>query len=131
MSGSAAASASFFSPRSLLTQTVPSSREKYHFSLCVRLVKHTIQEDTIYLSSASFFSPVWSLTAPTRGQTHNHSRISADNHCGAAGKCCKSKQRKCVCTFVCTCVLYMHFPLQVCKCSYMDACFVSAATSRW
>lgn len=58
----------------------------------------------------SIFLPLfqmWSLSAPTRGQAHNHSRISGDNHCGATGKWTESKQRKCVhvCVCVCTSVL--------------------------
>lgn len=50
-----------------------------------------------------FSSPARNLSAPTRGQTHNRCRISQDNHCGATGKCSKSKQRNGVCVCVCLC----------------------------
>lgn len=76
---------------------------------------------------------MWSLAAPSRGPAHNHCRISPDNHCGAAGKCTKSKQRKHVHVCVCLCddILCMSH-VRVFICSPMDACFVSPTTSpQW
>lgn len=83
---------------SLLTQTVPAS-QKYCLCLCVVLVKHTVQEDTIYRSPS--FSNVG---AHSRGQEHNHWRISPDNHCGAAGNRTKSKQTS----------VWLHFCVYLC-----------------
>lgn len=79
-----------------------------------------------HLSLFRFFL-MWSLTALSRGRAHNHCRISPDNHCGATGKCTRSKQRKHVCMFVYACVLmycslhvYLHFPI------YMPPCWLDA-----
>lgn len=104
---------------SLLTQTMPTSR-KYHFCLCDALVRHTVQGDPIYCIS---LFQMWSLTTHSRGQIHNHCRISPDNHCGDAGKCTTSKQRKCGCMFV----VYPQFPLcvlYVLICSHMWMCIL-------
>lgn len=87
-------------PVSLPTQTAPSSLAKYHFCLCLVLVKHTIQK--IPSISSAFFRCGGSVPAPSRGRAHNHCRISADSGCGDAGKCTKSKQSVCACC-VCLC----------------------------
>lgn len=66
----------------------------------------------------SIFLPLfhmWSLTAATRDQA-----TSPDNHCGAARKCTKSKQRMHVCMCLYTDI---HFTSAIC--SPMDAYYVS------
>lgn len=88
---------------------------KYHLCLCVSLVKHTIQEDTIYLSSAFF--QMWSLAAPTRAEYRQIITVEPLQKC-------RSKHRKCVCMCIC-----LRFPyVTVMICSRMDACFVSPTT---
>lgn len=119
----------FYFCLSLLTQTVPSSREKYHFCLCVALVKHTIQGDTIYLSSA--FSLRRGASQPPPGARRTitagyHQIITVEPQENVARV---NKESGCACLCVPVCCT-LHFPMFAFKCSCMDACFVPPTTAQ-
>lgn len=87
---------------SALTQIAPSSREKYHFCLCVALVKHTIQ-GRYHLSYFHCFT--CGASQPPPGTRRNHQIITVEPQENVPRV---NKE----CMFVCACVLIYILPVQ-------------------